>query len=135
MVGSAGDVGRVGFYVDAHEHGVVDVAVLLEPNDVCVLEDAVDPHGCVEKNGGLHECAFFPWWCFLLVPTVYHANARRVYMCRCLALVGVLGVGVLWPRRRVVAVRGCVCSCVLCYRFMERSMLWKMLAVPNGARV
>ena len=53
-VGSAGDVGRVGFHVDAHEHGVVDVAVLLESNDARALEDAVDPHGRVEKNGGLH---------------------------------------------------------------------------------
>lgn len=53
-VGSADDVGRVWFYVEAHEHGVVDVAVLLELNDSCALEDAVDPHGRVEKNGGLH---------------------------------------------------------------------------------
>ena len=57
-VGGAGDVGRVGFHVDAHEHGVVDVAVLLEPNDACALEDAVDPHGRVEKNGGLHDGGF-----------------------------------------------------------------------------
>ena len=82
VVGGRRDVGRVGFYVDAHEHGVVDVAVLLEPNDVCALEDAVDPHGCVEKDGCLHERAFFPWWCLSLMPTVYHGNARRVYMCR-----------------------------------------------------
>lgn len=91
-------MGRVGFHVEAHEHGVVDVAVFLELNDACALEDAVDPHGCVEKNGGLHECAFFPWWCLSLVHTVYHANASHVYTCRCLALVGVLGVGVLRPR-------------------------------------
>ena len=52
-------MGRVWFYVDAHEHGVVDVAVLLELNDVCALEDAVDPHGCVEKNGGLHGVLSF----------------------------------------------------------------------------
>ena len=62
-------MGRVGVHVDAHENGVVDVAVFLEPNDACALEDAVDPHGRVEKNGGLHECAFFPWWCLSLVHT------------------------------------------------------------------
>lgn len=97
-VGSADDVGRVGVHVDAHENGVVDVAVLLEPNGACALEDAVDPHGCVEKNGGLHDGAFCLWWRFLLVALVYHAHAPRVYTCRCLALVGVLGVGVLRPR-------------------------------------
>lgn len=102
-VGSADDVGRVGVHVDAHENGVVDVAVLLEPNDACALEDAVDPHGRVEKNGGLHECAFCLWWRFLLVALVYHAHAPRVYTCRCLALVGVLGVGVL---RRELEMRG-----------------------------
>lgn len=69
VVGSADDVGRVGVRVDAHENGVVDVAVFLEPNDACALEDAVDPHGRVEKNGGLHECAFFSWWCLSLVHT------------------------------------------------------------------
>lgn len=100
-VGSADDVGRVGVHVDAHENGVVDVAAFLEPNDACALEDAVDPHGRVEKNGGLHDGAFFLWWRFLLVHTVYHAHAPRVYTCRCLALVGVLGVGVLRPRTRL----------------------------------
>lgn len=57
-VGGAGDVGRVGFHVDAHEHGVVDVAVFLKVDDACALEDAVDPHGRVEKNGGLHDGGF-----------------------------------------------------------------------------
>ena len=69
-VGSADDVGRVWFYVEAHEHGAVDVAVLLELNDACALEDAVDPHGCVEKNGGLHECAFCLGWCLWWVTAV-----------------------------------------------------------------
>ena len=50
-------MGRVGFHVDAHERLIGGAVVaLLELNDVCALEDAVDPHGCVEKNGGLHEC-------------------------------------------------------------------------------
>ena len=63
-VGSADDVGRVGFHVDAHEHGVVDVAVLLELNDVCALEDAVDPHGRVEKDclHGVFSCVGRLWW-------------------------------------------------------------------------
>ena len=52
VVGGRRDVGRVWFYVEAHEHGVVDVTVLLESNDACALEDAVNPRGCVEKNGG-----------------------------------------------------------------------------------
>ena len=81
VVGSADDAGRIWFYVDAHEHGVVDVAVLLKPNDARALEDAVNTHGRLEKDC-LHERAFFPWRCLSLVPTVYHANARRVYICR-----------------------------------------------------
>ena len=82
VVGSADDVGRVGLHVDTHERLVGAVVALLEPNDACALEDAVNPHWCVEKNGGLHECAFFPWRCFLLASLVYHAHAHRVYMCR-----------------------------------------------------
>ena len=70
VVGGRRDVGRVWFYVEAHENGVVDVAVLLEPNDACALEDAVNPHGCVEKNGGLHECAFCLGWCLWWVTVV-----------------------------------------------------------------
>lgn len=80
VVGSAGDVGRVWFYVDAHEHGVVGVAVLLELNDACALEDAVDPHGCVEKNGGLH--GVFSCVVFFLVSVFYRAWRSCVYMCR-----------------------------------------------------
>ena len=68
VVGSADDVGRVWFHVEAHKHGVVDVTVLLESNDARALEDAVDPHGRVEKNGGLHDGALSVcggvscWW-------------------------------------------------------------------------
>ena len=98
-VGSADDVGRVWFYVEAHEHGVVDVAGLLELNDACALEDAVDPHGCVEKNGGLHGCAFFPWWCLSLVAPVYHGWGVRVYMCRgAVVALAVCSVGARKPR-------------------------------------
>ena len=103
-VGGAGGVGRVGVHVDAHENGVVDVAAFLEPNDACALEDAVDPHGRVEKNGGLHECAFFPWWCLSLVHTVYHANASRVYMCRGVTVWRVALVVAVWPRFRAYSV-------------------------------
>lgn len=99
-VGSADDVGRVGVHVDAHESGVVDVAVLLESNDACALEDAVDPHGRVEENGGLHDGAFFLWCRFLLVHKVYHANASRVYMCRGVAVWRVALVVAVWPRFR-----------------------------------
>ena len=64
--------------------------MLLELNDVCALEDAVDPHGCVEKNGGLHECAFFPWWrvvclqCTTLTPLMStRVDVWRLLACCC----------------------------------------------------
>ena len=57
VVGGAGDVGRVGFHVDAYER-LGGAVVFLEVDDACALEDAVDPHGCVEKDGGLHDGGF-----------------------------------------------------------------------------
>ena len=60
-VGGRRDAGRVGFHVDAHERLVGAVVALMELDDARTLVDAVDHHGRVEKDVGLHERAFFPW--------------------------------------------------------------------------
>ena len=58
VVGSADDAGRVGFHVDAHERLGGAVVALLELNDARTLIDAVNRHGRIEKNGGLHDGGF-----------------------------------------------------------------------------
>ena len=45
VVGGRRDAGRVGVYVDAHEHLVGAAVALLELNDARALVDAVDRHG------------------------------------------------------------------------------------------
>ena len=77
VVGGADDVGCVGFHVDAHERLVVGVAVFLEFDDARALENAVDHHGCVEKDCP-HGGFSLSWWCFLLVALVYRVSAPRV---------------------------------------------------------
>ena len=57
-VGSADDVGRVWFYVEAHEYLIGAVVSLLELNDARALVDAVDHHGRVEEDcpHGVFSC-------------------------------------------------------------------------------
>lgn len=66
VVGGAGDVGRVGFHVDAHERLGGAVVALLELDDARALIDAVNRHGCLEGDGGMHgvfSCGGVFCWC------------------------------------------------------------------------